>query len=151
MTPFEEAVKTYLDTRASEDAQFAANYAKQNKNFDECIRFIYGEVRKLNTNRGNCIALRDEDVFGLAVHYYDEDDIKVSEEVNDIVADYVREAAAKVELTDEEKAEARKIAVQNEADRVQRKMKEDAENRKKAPRERAKNEAQSECLFLFDE
>lgn len=33
-----------------------------------------GEARK----RGNAIAISDEEVYGMAVHYYDEDDIKIN-------------------------------------------------------------------------
>lgn len=67
------AIKAYLDKRAAEDEQFAVSYAKPNKSIDECFRYIIGEVH----NKGNAVYLSDAEVFGMAVHYYDEDDIKI--------------------------------------------------------------------------
>ena len=70
---FKEAIKSYLDERAGIDELFAKSYAKKNKSLDECCNYILGEAKK----RGNAVAISDAEVFGMAVHYYDEDDIKV--------------------------------------------------------------------------
>lgn len=72
--PVKEAISRYLTKRAAEDPQFAQVFAKPNKNLDECFNYIIGEVKKM----GNAVYLPDEEVFGMAVHYYDEDEIKVS-------------------------------------------------------------------------
>lgn len=74
VNPVKDAIKAYLDKRAKEDSLFAASYAKPNKSIDECFDYIIGEVRK----KGAMVYMSDEEVFGMAVHYYDEDDIKVS-------------------------------------------------------------------------
>lgn len=71
-----EIVKAYLDRRAAEDPQFAQSYAKTNKNLDECWQYILGEAKKRAVGGACCIS--DDEVFGLAVHYYDEDNIKVT-------------------------------------------------------------------------
>lgn len=75
---FEAAIKQYLDELAAKDELFAKTYAKKNKNIHECCQYIKDtvekEARKSNTNRA---MVRDEDVYNLAVHYYDEDDIVV--------------------------------------------------------------------------
>jgi cell division septation protein DedD len=70
---FKQVIKAYLDKRASQDELFAATYAKKGKSIDECCRYIIQEVRQANR-----IGFSNAEVFGLAVHYYDEDDIKVS-------------------------------------------------------------------------
>ena len=44
---------------------------KENKSLEECGNYILQEAKK----RGNQVAMTDEEVFSLAVHYYDEDDI----------------------------------------------------------------------------
>lgn len=67
--PFAEAIKSYLDRRAAEDPQFAESYANPKKNIGECCDFIVSEVRKQNRT-----AMTDDEVYGLAVHYYDEAD-----------------------------------------------------------------------------
>ena len=71
-----ERIKDYLDERASKDELFAKSYAKTNKNIDECYEYIVGEARKLCKD-SDSICISDDVVFGWAVHYYDEDDIKV--------------------------------------------------------------------------
>lgn len=65
-------IKSYLDERASADELFSKTYAKENKNIDECCNYILGEARK----KGNAVFMSDAEVYGLAVHYYDEDNIK---------------------------------------------------------------------------
>ena len=69
-----EIIKRYLDNRAKTDPQFAASYAKPKKSIDECFAYILNEARQ----KGTSVCMTDEEVFGLAVHYYDEDNIKVT-------------------------------------------------------------------------
>lgn len=71
---FKKAIQAYLDLRAKTDKLFAVSYAKTNKNLDDCCNYILGEAKK----RGNAVAMTDEEVYGMAVHYYDEDDIKIN-------------------------------------------------------------------------
>jgi len=110
MTPFEQTIKAYLDKRAAEDEQFAKSYAKPSKSIEECCKYIEAEVCDLVANKSGAqsYGMTDEEVYGLAVHYYDEDDIKV------------KTLKAKAEVfktnvtytpTDEEKAEAREAAL----------------------------------------
>lgn len=80
MNDFEKKIKDYLDKRAAEDELFAKSYAKEKKSFEECIRYIFGEAFKVAVAMDGCgsgAAFEDEHVFGLAVHYYDEDNIMV--------------------------------------------------------------------------
>lgn len=69
------AVKEYLEERAKTDPLFAASYAKENKSLDECWDYIVGEARKRAVKQMCCMT--SEEVFGLAVHYYDEDNIEI--------------------------------------------------------------------------
>ena len=71
---FETVIKDYLDNWAREDSLFAETYKKANKSFKECCRFIISRARKLG---GTAVAVDDATVYGWAVHYYDEDNIKV--------------------------------------------------------------------------
>ena len=73
---FKKAIKAYLDNRAANDELFAKAYAKSNKSIDECCTYIMGEAKKKAKN--GCAAIDDATVFGWAVHYYDEDNIKVN-------------------------------------------------------------------------
>lgn len=73
-TTFETVIKDYLDNRAREDSLFAETYKKANKSIKECCRYIISRARKLG---GTAVAVDDATVYGWAVHYYDEDNIKV--------------------------------------------------------------------------
>lgn len=76
MTTFETTIQTYLENRAKEDSLFAETYKKANKSIKECCKYIYSRARKLAAG-GKAVGIDDATVYGWAVHYYDEDDIKV--------------------------------------------------------------------------
>ncbi len=71
---FEEVIKEYLDTRASNDNLFKEKYENKNKSVKQCCSFICSEVKKMNVN-----GLTSDEVFSLAIHYYDEKEIEVPE------------------------------------------------------------------------
>lgn len=132
---FKQAIKAYLDKRAEEDSLFAPKYANEKKSIDECCSYIMGEARK----RGNAIAISDEEVYGMAVHYYDEDDIKI----NRLPAgESVRIIPAKpVELTEEDKKAARDRAIARLAEEQYQTL------RKKNVRKKADDNVQQMSLF----
>ena len=76
MTSFETTIQAYLENRAKTDSLFAETYKKANKSIKECCKYIYSQARKL-AKGGNAVGVDDATVYGWAVHYYDEDDIKV--------------------------------------------------------------------------
>jgi len=98
---FKETIKAYLDKRASEDELFAVTYQKENKNLDECCNYVVKCAKE-----GKCEGYAPSEVFGWAVHYYDEDDIKNVKPISCRVV--VNQA---VELTEEDKALAKENAV----------------------------------------
>lgn len=100
---FQDAIKTYLDKRAEEDSLFAVTYAKEKKNIKECCSYINSQAKKQAVN--GCAAISDDVVFGWAVHYYDEDDIKV--EKTSSTRSEVKTSAPKTE----EKKEAPKAKI----------------------------------------
>lgn len=94
---FQDTIKSYLDKRAEEDSLFAVTYAKENKNIKDCCSYITSQAKKQQT--GGCAAISDDVVFGWAVHYYDEDDIKVEKTSNMRVS--VNNSAPKTEVKKE--------------------------------------------------
>ena len=98
---FTRTIAEYLNQRAATDPLFAPNLMKPNKNIDECITYILTEVQRMG-----CAGLSDEEVYSLAVHYYDEDNLKVGKPINcKVVVNHT------IELTEEEKVEARENAI----------------------------------------
>lgn len=99
---FKETIKAYLDKRASEDELFAVTYQKENKNLEECCNYVMKCAKE-----GNCVGYSDDEVFGWAVHYYDEDDIKNIKPVSGKVV-----VNHSVELTEEDKKLAKEKAME---------------------------------------
>ena len=83
----------YLEQRAAEDALFAKNYRNPAKNIDDCVTYILNYVQK-----SGCNGFTDGEIFGQAVHYYEENEIEVGKPMNcQVVVNHV------VELTEEER------------------------------------------------
>lgn len=98
---FTRTIAEYLNQRAATDPLFAPNLQKPNKSIEECITYILSEVQK-----SGCNGFDDDEIYSMAVHYYDEDDIEVGKATNcQVMVNHV------VELTEEEKAEARQEAI----------------------------------------
>ena len=98
---FKRTIQMYLEQRAAEDELFAKNYRNPAKNIDDCVTYILNYVQK-----SGCNGFSDGEIYGQAVHFYDENEIEVGNPLQCHVAvNHV------VELTAEEKAEARQDAI----------------------------------------
>ena len=106
----EDIIKSYLDNRAATDPLFAEKYANPKKSIQECIQFILGEAQEKAVKIGNTAGafMDDTDVFGLAVHYYDEEDIEIKEINGQCIPQY---HGATYEPTDEDRENAKKAAL----------------------------------------
>lgn len=133
---FKQTIKAYLDERAKNDELFAVSYAKENKNMDDCVTFILNQVK-----RSKCMGLTDEEVYSLAVHFFDEDDIEIG---NPIACNVIVNHT--VELTEEEKAKARQEALKEYQAEQLRKMQKRT-NKPKTPK--AQPEITTPSLFDF--
>lgn len=98
---FTRTIAEYLNQRAATDPLFAPNLMKPHKNIEECVTYILNEVQK-----NGCNGFDDDEIYSMAVHYYDEDNIEIGKPINCQVA-----VNHMVELTEEEKAEARKEVI----------------------------------------
>ena len=115
-TAFNEAIKNYLDQRAKEDSLFAEAYKKEGKTIKECCNYIISEVQKSAKN--NRAAMTSDEVFSLAVHYYDEDNVKADKKVNARVvvpAELVSKDKASKSTEDKPKKQAKQKAAKKEA------------------------------------
>ena len=98
---FTRTIAEYLNLRAATDTLFAPNLQKPHKSIEQCITYILNQVQK-----SGCNGFDDDEIYSMAIHYYDEDDLEVGNSIScNIVVNHV------VELTEEEKAEARQEAI----------------------------------------
>lgn len=110
---FKITIQSYLEQRAQTDELFAPVYAKPNKNINDCITYILNYVQQ----SGIC-GYTDDEIYSLALHFYDEDSIEVGKPINcNVVVNHT------IILTDEEKAQARQKAIQKVQDEAYAKMK----------------------------
>lgn len=141
---FQDTIKAYLDKRAQEDPLFAQSYAKECKSIEECCKYIIQEVQKMKV-----AGLADDEVFGLAVHYYDEDNLGEIKATNcNVVVNHT------VELTEEEKEQARKDALaqyqKDELAKIKAAEKAKDEKAKKKAPAKAPEESTVNSPSLFD-
>ena len=98
---FKRTIQMFLEQRAAEDELFAKSYRNPAKNIDDCVTYVLNYVQK-----SGCNGFSDGEIYGQAIHYYDENEIEVGKPVQcQVVVNHV------VELTEEEKQEARRKAV----------------------------------------
>ncbi|KAF5038576.1 PcfK-like protein [anaerobic digester metagenome] len=106
-------IQSYLEQRAQTDELFAPVFAKANKNMDDCITYILNYVQQ-----SGIYGFADDEIYSLALHYYDEDSIEIGKAINcNVVVNHA------IILTDEEKAQARQNAIQKVQDEAYTKMK----------------------------
>lgn len=98
---FKEVIREYLENRAAADTLFAAVFSKPHKNLDDCVSYILNMVKA-----SGCNGFENSEIFSLATHYYDEENISVGNSIDCKVV--INDT---VELTEEEKAQARKDAI----------------------------------------
>lgn len=132
-TPIKQTIQKYLDERAATDKLFALSYSKKNKNIDECCNYILGEAMK----KGMAVFMSDDEVYSMAVHYYDEDNIKI----NKLPANCTASVGKPVELTEEDKKKANEAAIKRLAEEQHALL------RKKATKKKVSNDVQQMTLF----
>ena len=112
---FKNTIQAYLQDRASNDSLFADRFKNESKNIDDCITYMLNCIQK-----SGCNGFEDDEVYSMAIHYYDEDDIEIGNPINCKVAvNHV------VELTQEDKdqakEEAMKLCIQEEYKKLHKK------------------------------
>jgi hypothetical protein len=121
MNQFEQTIKQYLDERAQSDPQFAEKYANPKKSIEECCKYIIGWV-KAQKREGYA----DAEIYGQAVHYYDEDNVKITKvQGAKVVVNHA------IELSETEKREAREAARRRFEDAELKKLQEARSNAQK--------------------
>lgn len=74
---FKNVIQDYLNSQAEKDELFAKSLTKENKNIDDCITYILNQVKA-----SGCNGFADEEVFQMAMHYYDEDELEIGKPIN---------------------------------------------------------------------
>lgn len=94
-----DVVRNYMEERCASDPILAIKYANPAKSIEKALNYVASEVQK-----SGLTIMDSESVFGLILHYYDEN-------LEDIPNVNCKIAVAK-ELTDAERAEAKEQAME---------------------------------------
>lgn len=156
MNGFEKAIKAFLDKKAAGDADFKAKYeagqkepaekGAKKKDITACCNYIIGEVKKTGRQ-----GFDDDEIYNLAMHFYDEADIKAPEKDEQKGVKVV--VNTKIELTAADKkrieAEARKKVEDEERAKAEKKIREEEKARKAKEATKAKKKEQEAIGFGF--
>ena len=136
LNQFEKTIQTYLERMAKEDEAFGLQYEKalaEGKTIGECCNYIYEQVQESGR-----MGFDDDEIYGMAVHFYDEDDIKPTGKKFAPGKVIVNHA---IELSEEEKAKLRKEAEES----FKRQAIQEIEEREKKKKEARKAQAEAEA------
>ena len=136
---FQRVIKEFLDKRAAEDKLFAKDYQNPEKSIEKCCDFIISEVKKSRRQ-----GFADEEIFGMAVHYYNEDNLKYSKHQCTVVVNLSDQTKESLEKKAEEEFKQAKIA-----ELRKKELAEKEQRKKKFEAQKKKDEAVGQ-LSLFD-
>ena len=167
MKGFQQTIKAHLEKMAAQDEAFAEKFAAkceaEQDSISNCCKYIVNEVQK-KYKQGNSAVLTDAEVFGMAMHYYDEDitppkagtnctvvmsKAELTPEDEEAIRQEAR-AAAEAKIRNEEAEKIRRDKEAAERKRIA--AEEAAERKKKEEAERKRREWETaDLLFNFDE
>ncbi|WP_289741908.1 PcfK-like family protein [uncultured Duncaniella sp.] len=134
---FTDTIRQYLENKAKNDSLFAIKFANPSKSVEDCVTYIINEVKK-----SGCNGFADAEIYGMAVHFYEEAEIEVGNPINcQVVVNHT------VELTEEEKEQARQDAIERLRQEEMAKMRKPIQT-KKATTEKKTQDVQP-SLFDF--
>ncbi|MBD5584614.1 MAG: PcfK-like protein [Clostridia bacterium] len=134
---FKAAIKHYLDKRAQEDELFRAKYETTTRTIEDVATYILNQVKA-----SGCCGFDDDEIYSMAVHVIDEPNIEIGKPINcNVVVNH------HIELTEEEKAQQRALALKRFQDEELRKL----QNRNSKPKTVKPQETKQPELSLFDE
>lgn len=102
---FKNVISAHLDKIAAADPVFAKKLDNPDKPIENCIQYILSEVHKSGGG-----GFSDSEIFGMAIHFYDEENIVVDK--NDFKGAGSIVVNHHVELTEQEKIDAKNKAIE---------------------------------------
>lgn len=105
-----ERIKVYLERRAKHDTEFAKMYANPQKSLQDCVQYIKECAQKQASN--GAAFIDDDEVYGWAVHYYNEPDVPPKNNVKATIG------ATSEKPTSKKKSVAKKAAKAEQSEEV---------------------------------
>lgn len=122
---FEQAIKTMVDQYAESDSLFRSKLENEKKSITQCCEYICSEVKKIGRQ-----GYADEEILQMAIHYYDEDDIKFDDPGEMTVVTNQIEELTQEEI-EQERARAKELVRQKAYDEMVREQRKKNEQKQK--------------------
>ena len=111
---FTEQIKAMIEEECKTDTELKALTEKPNKSYEECAKYIIGEAYnscKFNKqeNMGYWCGVDNAPLINLVVHYYTEDDIKITELPSNVSVKATAGSTPKPKETKPKVAEAKTV------------------------------------------
>lgn len=128
---FTQTITNYLRERCKNDTDFCQRCKDPNKSIEKCIEYIFYSVKQ-----DGKVGYADNEIFSLAVHYFDEPEITFEKVEKPLVVNNYH-----IDLTEQEKAIARQQAIENYQKQVIADM--------QKPKIKPQNTTENFCYSLF--
>ena len=133
---FKDCIKNYLDKRAQEDELFHTKYETTTRTIDDVVTYILNQVKA-----SGCEGFSDDEIYSMAVHVIDEPTLEIGKPIKcNVVVNH------HIELTEEEKAEQKALALKRFQDEELSKL----QTRNSKPKAVKPQETKQPELSLFD-
>lgn len=136
---FKATIEKYLLAHCEKEPAFKKKMDREDKNLDDCCTYILNQVKDSKAE-----GFTDSEIYGMALHYYDEDKIDIGKAI-----DMQVKVNHHVELTEEEREELVQKARQEVIDEEKKRMR-TKKKRKVTPEQnvkQAKDSTAQERLF----
>lgn len=147
LNDFEVTIRDYLEKFADNDPLFGFKYEKgvaDGKTITSCCNWIIDQVRESGRS-----GFSDPEIFGMAVHYYDEEELKADGSRKDGCKVVINKT---IDLSDEQKEKLRQEAIAEYKAKVIADAREKDEERRAAKVKKVAEDApEEEMLDLFGE
>ena len=156
---FVSRIQAFLNEQAASDEAFAAKLKSDKRTVQDCAAWMLEQLAQKFRDSGQC-GYDDSDIYGMALHFYDEKDLKAKGNMNfqGMIVSNAQAHYKPAELSDEEKAgldaAAREQYKQEQVRKLreaEQKGKEKEEKRIAKAKERKQQQAQQYVQpLLFD-
>ena len=137
---FELVIQQYIKDEVAECKMFAKKVANPKKNIQDCCTYVMNTVKKTGRE-----GFDDDEIFGYAMHYYDEEDIKVGNKVGcKVVTNH------KIELSPADIEKAKQTAMREVTATEKKKMK-DTVKKEISDEEKSKIRVDARDKYLKEE
>lgn len=136
---FKKLIEQHLNRVAQLNNLFAEKLKNPKKNIDDCVTYILNQVKQSGMN-----GFEDTEIYGMAMHYYDEEDIKPGEKITQgqVIVNH------QIELTPDEIKELKEKAKKKVIDDEMNKLRKKPEKAVKKPKPETETETSQPNTFF---